>query len=925
MNVAELKKLNTRFYSEVLRKKFFVLYEDSRQSLTHPRDHHSDEEDEDYEPARLEYYNNRRNWEAGERPRRVIILRDAFTITRKRDTRESFHKFVIAIYTVEACLGIVFDDEETMETWLEMLISCQMGGRSVDGRLLQPKYKHVYEVDVQHFEPDLASNTFQMSGPHRLVLTSSDVKFFAVGSYQPICFLIKSIRGCKIPLANRKLFKLCIGGSSESGSGELVMKCADEAISDAIRVTLYDGMRSLENNSNSSLSRNHRGRTGSSRTTIPFNSNNMSRTNSWSNVEKKSGLASSLTNSSSSKTHHQRQHSAAALMDEKRQRTTSEGNSHFELNKKIRGGKSITSGSPMSPGSFISSESAGSSNSLDDTIETMDNRMVTPIDDYVGPATIFEESSAESCLEQTSAGLSIVSRTPAGGGPTSGGSADTTLISSSSSAGALNHPIDINVNYTPIDIIPSLAGMTTGTDSAILASSPPGNATHYSTILTGASLSAVIPPMTAGDKPVNDYMIMSPPTTTSSTKKSVKTANDQPVKHKPLSGLIDEFAMNDESSNASNVTSPNSQSSYNPLLDMDVAGTESNTEDSNAYMVMSPATSSSGGGSRMGTGPRKISQHIKSNTTEKVGSASVTSEDYMDMSPASKGSVPIPNRNERALSFGTSPSAALTSHLVDYMKTSDSNSTTSDYLIMSPVDPDKNPDFKHPSIKLRTSSVEDSSQGSSGAGSGARPKTRGRIYRGQSDSQRSSMSFDEHWELGFSPQESSGATLMGPEINELDYAPLDIARSVNLSKAKVDSLNPKEVESKLRLDDFEDEMIDEQEEVSKHPRAYSVGCRGSNSSVSTTGSGSSHWRHHKSRFIDIPGATTASGTSGTGTGSQTSSISPGTALISGQSPSTITSRLGSWIRHRTGSVPSKSAINGRRRHRTQSEGEKDEV
>ena len=531
--------------------------------------HSLQEEDEDYEPARLEYYNNRRNWEAGERPRRVIILRDAFTITRKRDTRESFHKFVIAIYTVEACLGIVFDDEETMETWLEMLISCQMGGRSVDGRLLQPKYKHVYEVDVQHFEPDLASNSFQMSGPHRMVLTSFDVKFFAVGSYQPICFLIKSIRGCKIPLANRRLFKLCIGGSSESGSGDLVMKCADEAISDAIRVTLYDGMRSLENNSNSSLSRNHHRRTGTSRTSIPinpFNSNNMrSRTHSWSNVDKKSGLASSLTNaatssasSSSNKTHHQRQRSAAELNDEKRQRTTSEGNSHFELNKKIRGGKSITSGSPMSPGSFISSESAGSSNSLDDTIETMDNRMVTPIDDYVGPATIFEESSAESCLEQTASGLSIVSRAPGGD------SAETTLISSSSCSGALNHhPIDINVNYTPIDIIPSLAGMTTGTDSAILASSPPGNATHYSTILTGgstasSSAASVIPPNPSSSKPLNDYMIMSPPSTTSSTKKSLITSSvmEQPVKHKPLSGLIDEFAM-DESSNASNVTSPN--------------------------------------------------------------------------------------------------------------------------------------------------------------------------------------------------------------------------------------------------------------------------------------------------------------------------------------------------------------------------------
>ena len=53
----------------------------------------------------------------------------------------------------------------------------------------------------------------------------------------------------------------------------------------------------------------------------------------------------------------------------------------------MRGGKSITSGSPMSPGSFVSSESAGSSNSLD---ETDDNRIVTPIDDHMGPATIFE-------------------------------------------------------------------------------------------------------------------------------------------------------------------------------------------------------------------------------------------------------------------------------------------------------------------------------------------------------------------------------------------------------------------------------------------------------------------------------------------------------------------------------------------------------
>ena len=39
MHYAELKKLNTRFYSEVLRKKFFVLYEDSKKSVTNPRVH----------------------------------------------------------------------------------------------------------------------------------------------------------------------------------------------------------------------------------------------------------------------------------------------------------------------------------------------------------------------------------------------------------------------------------------------------------------------------------------------------------------------------------------------------------------------------------------------------------------------------------------------------------------------------------------------------------------------------------------------------------------------------------------------------------------------------------------------------------------------------------------------------------------------
>ena len=65
-------------------------------------------------------------------------------------------------------------------------------------------------------------------------------------------------------------------------------------------------------------------------------------------------------------------------------------------------GKSVTSGgSPMSRGSFVSSESAGSSNSLDEPDMDPAARILTPNDEHNPPATIFEESSAESCIEQT--------------------------------------------------------------------------------------------------------------------------------------------------------------------------------------------------------------------------------------------------------------------------------------------------------------------------------------------------------------------------------------------------------------------------------------------------------------------------------------------------------------------------------------------
>jgi hypothetical protein len=368
------------------------------------------------------------------------------------------------------------------------------------------------------------------------------------------------------------------------------------------------------------------------------------------------------------------------------------------------------------------------------------------------------------------------------------------------------------------------------------------------------------------------------------------------------------------------------------------------------------------------------------------------------MSPASgsrlASAVPIPSRNTTdnrstpaaasSIGLGTSPSAALTSHLtlfgeqqqqqqqqktplVPAASSSEAASEDSPYLVMSPVDPDKHrvEDFKTkatPPIKYRTASIDSTG--------GARPKTtRGRYSRtNQSDSQRNSLCLDDHhhWDFNSVPQDNPGAggvvTNLVPTndiTDDMDYVPLEFGpdsrvpstTSSSHTLSKIDSTSsttpaPIPTFSRLRLNDDD---LEEPEDNFDTPalgikpsvhsalacRAFSVGCRpptgtttttGSNSSVSTTGSGSGHPRH-KSRFIDIPGA--ASGTSGTGTGSHSSSISPGGALYAagaqaGQSPSTMASRIGSWIRHRTGSVPSKSALNGRRRHRTQSEGEKED-
>ena len=103
---------------------------------------------------------------------------------------------------------------------------------------------------------------------------------------------------------------------------------------------------------------------------------------------------------------------------------------------------------------------------------------------------------------------------------------------------------------------------------------------------------------------------------------------------------------------------------------------------------------------------------------------------------------------------------------------------------------------------------------------------------------------------------------------------------------------------------------------------------GDHSSTTTSG------RSSKSGYcIDIPNTNTTTAPPSTSSSKQQRSGGGGSGFhIGGKTPPSgsshsgspgVVSRLGGWFRNRAGSVPNRPQLNERRRHRTQSEGEKD--
>ena len=190
----------------------------------------------DYIPAHLEYHDNEKKWREGGIPNKDIILKQCLNICRKLDGAGR-HNYAIAVVSNNDTLDIIFEKEQDMLIWLDLLMTCQQGGRSVQGRIVKPIYEYMWEVNVKRFKPEksTASKGFQMAGPHRLAATENTFKFFELGSDQPVTFAYKGIKGHK---SHNRNYIIQTGTISPSGRGEIEIDCKDNCISDQIYETV---------------------------------------------------------------------------------------------------------------------------------------------------------------------------------------------------------------------------------------------------------------------------------------------------------------------------------------------------------------------------------------------------------------------------------------------------------------------------------------------------------------------------------------------------------------------------------------------------------------------------------------------------------------------------------------------------------------
>ncbi|XP_013775666.2 insulin receptor substrate 1-like isoform X1 [Limulus polyphemus] len=211
-----LKKLKT------MKKKFFVLKSQSACS-----------------PAKLEYYDTEKKWRAGALPKRNIVLKTCFNINRKFDAR---HKFVIALYTKDDCLGLVANSQVELEEWLTALLELQHYGSNTPGDSKpKPYFEHIYQVIVK---PNTLKCSKNITGQHWLCLTTTSLNLVRMNSHsdqnETVEFPLMSIRRCG---HTDSFFFMEVGRSAITGAGELWMQAEDKVVAQNMHETILGAMK----------------------------------------------------------------------------------------------------------------------------------------------------------------------------------------------------------------------------------------------------------------------------------------------------------------------------------------------------------------------------------------------------------------------------------------------------------------------------------------------------------------------------------------------------------------------------------------------------------------------------------------------------------------------------------------------------------
>nr|KAG5710828.1 hypothetical protein BaRGS_026979 [Batillaria attramentaria] len=203
-----------------MKKKFFVLRSTSSSG-----------------PARLEYYDSEKKFNAGQLPKRSIHLHTCFNINRKSDGR---HKYAIALYTKEECFSVVCEDEKEQENWLTGMLDYQNEYIRDDERCRE-HYEHVWQVTVQ---PKGLGHTKNLRGAYRLCMTRHNICLVKLNSDKPqYVFQLETVRSLA---HSENLFRLEVGKIAPTGEGELWMQADDSVTAQNLHETILSYMKNME-------------------------------------------------------------------------------------------------------------------------------------------------------------------------------------------------------------------------------------------------------------------------------------------------------------------------------------------------------------------------------------------------------------------------------------------------------------------------------------------------------------------------------------------------------------------------------------------------------------------------------------------------------------------------------------------------------